>query len=90
MWRKHTTYFETHLFAKLRQLTGITSTDPREMVSLCNYIDWAMRSGYKLKFQLTEEELMLIEAAIEMVIYNDLGAYPEQTYLPVYELFQAT
>ena len=59
------------------------------MINLCNYIDWALRSGLKLNFTLSQEELMLVEIAIESQLYSDFGVYPEQIYLPVWELFQA-
>ena len=32
---------------------------------------------------------MYVEIAIETQIYSDLGIYPEQIYLPVWELFQS-
>ena len=63
--------------------------DKKEMINLSNYIDWSSRSGLKLNFTLTPEELMYVEIAIESQLYNELGAYPEQVFLPIWELVQS-
>lgn len=57
------------------------------MIDMCNYIDWSLRSGLELNFELSEEDLHLVEVCVEASSYNDLGAYPESIYYPVYEFF---
>ena len=47
------------------------------MIQLCNYIDWSLRSGIRLNFTLTEDELKYVEVAIETQLYGDMGIYPE-------------
>ena len=65
MFKKNTEILEERLFDKLRLKSGLIGADRREMINLCNYIDWALRSGLKLNFTLSQEELMLVEIAIE-------------------------
>ena len=57
------------------------------MIDMCNYIDWSLRSGLELNFELSEEDLRLVEVCVEASSYYDLGAYPESIYYPVYEFF---
>lgn len=64
------------------------NADFKEMIQLANYIDWSLRSGINLNFTLTEEELKFVEIAIESQLYLEMGIYPDQTFLPVWELFQ--
>jgi len=87
MKARHNTFMEKKLYSKLRQVTGLVDADARMMQDLVNYIDWASRSGIKLNFSLTEEELKCVEVSYELVSYSDLGVYPDQIYLPVFELF---
>lgn len=74
-------YLEEKIFKTLREKSGVKNETSSEMINLCNYIHWALVSGVKLNFDLTPEELMYIEIAIESSIYTDYGAYPELVYL---------
>ena len=65
MFKKNTEMLEEKLFDSLRVKAGLEGADRREMINLCNYIDWALRSGLRLNFTLSQEELMLVEIAIE-------------------------
>ena len=65
MFKKNTEVLEEKLFDKLRVKAGLIGADRREMINLFNYIDWALRSGLRLNFTLSQEELMLVEIAIE-------------------------
>ena len=65
MFKKNTEILEEKLFPVLRGKSGLIDADRRELINLCNYIDWALRSGLKLNFTLSQEELMLVEIAIE-------------------------
>ena len=69
MFDIHNTYLEENLFKRLRELTGMTTQDPKKMIDLCNYINWSERSGLQLNFALTERENRLINLCIEMVSY---------------------
>lgn len=57
-----------------------------ELNDLANFIDWTKRDGRNVNFNLTAKDLALIETIIETNVYSDLGAVPEQTFLPVWEL----
>ena len=89
MNQKNTAFLEKHIFKTLREKAGMPDADKKEMINLSNYIDWSSRSGLKLNFTLTPEELMYVEIAIESQLYNELGAYPEQVFLPIWELVQS-
>ena len=65
MFKKNTEILEEKLFPALRGKSGLIDADRRELINLCNYIDWALRSGLRLNFTLSQEELMLVEIAIE-------------------------
>ena len=67
----------------------MTNATEAEIVDVANFIDWTKRDGRNVNFELTARDLALIETAIETKIYNDLGAVPEQTYLPVWEMLQS-
>ena len=56
---------EDDFFPRLRRLTGIKKEDLEEfeMFDVADYISWAVKHDYKLKFRLTESDLNLIEAA---------------------------
>ncbi len=49
----------------------------RELSSIVNYIDWALRSHITLNFTLTDEEMGYIEMGVEAPVYQDFAAYPE-------------
>lgn len=68
----------------MQQKTGYDLKDYKVMLNLVNYIDWALRSGLKLNFDLTEEEMGYVEMAVETPIYQDFGAYPDQVFLPIW------
>ena len=72
----------------MQQKTGYDLKDYKVMLNLVNYIDWALRSGLKLNFDLTEEEMGYVEMAVETPIYQDFGAYPDQVFLPIWQLLQ--
>ena len=65
MNKRNAAYLEKHIFGILREKAGLPNADRKEMINLSNYIDWSLRSGVKLNFTLTEEELMYVEIAIE-------------------------
>lgn len=48
---------EDKFYGILRQKAGLPDANESELISLCNYIHWSLRSGIKLNFTLTEEEL---------------------------------
>ena len=77
MFDRNTAWLEDKIFPALREKAGLPQADKKELVQLCNYIDWSLRSGIKLNFTLTEEELKYVEICIESQIYTDLGIYPE-------------
>ena len=87
MFARNTAFLEEKIFPTLREKAGLPNADKKELIQLCNYIDWSIRSGVELSFTLTETELMYVEIAIESQLYADLGVYPDQTYLPIWELF---
>ena len=65
MFTKNTAFLEEKIFPTLRLKAGLPKAERKELIQLCNYIHWSLRSGVPLKFDLTEEELMYIEIAIE-------------------------
>ena len=58
-------FLEETFFPRLRDKIGITEDEVEEgeMYDIADYINWAVKHGYKLNFYLTEDDLNLIEAA---------------------------
>ena len=57
-------FLETNFFPRLRYLTGLKEEDLEEfeMFDVADYISWAVKHDYKLKFSLTDKDLNFIEA----------------------------
>lgn len=77
MLDKNMEFLEDKIIKQLREKTGLAISNGRELSSIVNYIDWALRSHITLNFTLTEEEMGFIEMGVEAPVYQDFAAYPE-------------
>jgi len=78
---------EQSFFPRLRKLIKDDSKSTKELIRICDYIDWAMRSDIKLKFDLTEEDVRYINAIQDRKLYFRHLASDELEAIPNYELF---
>lgn len=62
-FEKTNAYMEKDFYPRLRDIVGMPDATTEETEDVVNYIDWAIWSDMKLKFDLTEDDKRLISMA---------------------------
>jgi len=58
-------WIEEKFYGKLRQIVNMPDADTKTMHKVVDFIDWADKNDYKLKIDLTEEDMRFIRIADE-------------------------
>ena len=64
------TWIEEDFFAKLRRVLNMPDANTEKMSKVANFISWAIKSDLKLRFDLSEQDLLFIGLVNEIKQYT--------------------